>query len=51
MGYHMAINGNTFADGEGLVKEDIEQTIDSICKMGKDGMKETDVEIINLMIS
>lgn len=51
MGYHMAINGNTFAGGEGLVKEDIEETIHSICKMGKDGMKETDIEIINLMIS
>lgn len=51
MGYHMAINGNTFSCGEGLVKEDIEETIDSICKMGKDGMKETDIEIINLMIS
>lgn len=51
MGYHMAINGNTFACGEGLVKDDIEDTIDSICKMGKDGMKETDIEIINLMIS
>ena len=51
MGYYMAIDGNTFVSGEGLVKEDIEDTIDSICKMGKDGMRETDIEIINLMIS
>lgn len=51
MGYHMAIDGYTFENGEGLIKENIEETIESICKMGKDGMKETDVEIINLMIS
>lgn len=51
MAYYMAIDGNTFAPGDGLVKENVEKTIQSVCKMGKDGMRATDVEILNIMIS
>ena len=50
MAYHMAIEDDTFNPGEGLVKEDIEKTIKSICRMAKYGMKETDVEILKIMI-
>lgn len=51
MAHYMAMDGSTFSSGEGLVKSDIEETIKSICKMGRDGMKSTDVEILNIMIS
>lgn len=51
MAHHMAMDGNTFQSGEGLIKENVESTIESICKMGKDGMRETDIEILNIMIS
>ncbi|SHJ88428.1 L-cysteine desulfidase [Anaerocolumna jejuensis DSM 15929] len=50
MGHYMAMEDNTFGAGEGLVKENVELTINTICKMGRDGMKQTDEEILNLMI-
>lgn len=50
MGHYMAMEDNTFGVGEGLIKENVEQTIDTICLMGRDGMKQTDEEILNLMI-
>lgn len=48
--YHMAREDNTFNSGDGLVKEDVEATIKSICRMAKEGMKETDIEILKIMI-
>jgi len=50
MGFEMSRKNLVFAPGEGLVKENIEKTIDSVGRMGRDGMKETDVEILNIMI-
>lgn len=51
MGYIMAADGEAFSPGEGLVTSDIDTTIKNIGKMAKDGMRQTDVEILNLMIS
>ena len=39
-----------FKSGDGLVKENIEETIDSVGRMAKKGMCSTDVEILNIMI-
>lgn len=50
MAYHMAKNNNVFNSGEGLIKDDIEQTVKSICRLAKEGMKQTDVEVLNIMI-
>ena len=47
---HLSRKNQVFQPGEGLVKEDIEQTITSIGRMGRDGMKATDVEILNIML-
>lgn len=49
-GLNMALAGNNFRAGDGLLKEDIEDTIRNIGSMAKDGMKETDIKILNLMI-
>ena len=51
MAYMMAKEGDRFSPGEGLVTADIEKTIKNIGLMAKEGMKETDVEILTLMIS
>lgn len=51
LGHSMAMDGMTFGDGDGLVKKDIEETIQSIWRLGKEGMKDTDVEILNIMIN
>ena len=50
LGYEMAKRGRVFPFGEGLVEEDYEHTIRNFGRLGKDGMKATDVEIQNMMI-
>lgn len=50
MGYEMAKRGNAFPFGEGIVEEDYEQTIRNFGRLAKEGMKDTDIEILNIMI-
>ena len=50
MGYELAVREKGFRDGEGLVAGDVEQTIQNLGRMGREGMKSTDVEILNIMI-
>lgn len=51
MGHYMSVNGHVFGNGEGLVQEDVEYTIRNIGYVGKVGMKTTDIEILNIMLS
>ena len=46
----MAKENQQFRGGEGIVKKGIEKTISNVGKLGKDGMAETDKEILRLMI-
>lgn len=50
LAHHLSFEGKAFASGEGIVKDDVEETIRSVGRMGRDGMKSTDVEILNIMI-
>ena len=50
MGYRMAKEDKCFQDGEGIVGGNIEETIANIGRMGRDGMRSTDVEILNIMV-
>lgn len=50
MGYEMAKRGHVLKDGEGLVEGGVEGTIRNIGRMGREGMRETDVEILNIML-
>ena len=50
LAYNLAKDGKVFKSGDRLVKDDIEATIDSIGRMAKEGMKGTDIEILNIMI-
>lgn len=50
MGYQLSKRHCAFMPGEGIVKEDIEKTISSVGRMGRIGMKSTDVEILNIML-
>lgn len=50
LGHFMSINNNSFSSGDGLVKKNVEKTIESFGKMGRDGMKATDIEILKIMI-
>jgi L-cysteine desulfidase len=50
MAYNMSKRNTSFRPGEGLVKEDVEKTIESIGRMAREGMRSTDVEILNIML-
>ncbi len=49
-GFEMARTGRSFQAGDGLLKDDIEETIRSIGRLGARGMKETDTEVLNIML-
>ncbi|MBM6841968.1 serine dehydratase subunit alpha family protein [[Clostridium] spiroforme] len=50
LGYEMYKNGQQFYAGDGIVTKGIEATIKNIGRLGKEGMKETNNEIIDMMI-
>jgi L-cysteine desulfidase len=50
LAHKMAMKGNVFKGGEGLVEENVEDTIKNIGYLGKIGMKETDISVLNTMI-
>lgn len=50
LAHDLTTNGSVFGDGEGLVDEDLETTMENIGRVGKVGMRGTDEEILNLMI-
>lgn len=49
MGLRMAEQGYSFNFGEGIVGEDVDSTIKNVGRMAKDGMRETDIEILHIM--
>lgn len=50
MAYYMATESRGFQSGEGLVKKNAEETIRSYGRMGREGMRSTDVEILKIML-
>ncbi|MCC8162892.1 MAG: L-serine ammonia-lyase, iron-sulfur-dependent, subunit alpha [Lachnospiraceae bacterium] len=50
LAYNMSMAGQYFHSGEGFVQEDLEKTIRSLGYIGRVGMKETDTEILNIML-
>lgn len=50
LGYNMYIRGQQFYAGDGIVTCGVEATIHNIGRLGKDGMRETNEEIIKMMI-
>ncbi len=50
MGYTMYEHHQQFRCGEGLVAEDVEATLQNIGRLGSRGMRETDREIIRMML-
>ena len=50
LGYQLAKSDISFKNGDGIVKGDIESTIASFSRMGREGMKFTDEEILNIML-
>jgi len=49
-GYELSLRGLAFQPGEGLVMDSVEDTIESVGRMGREGMHSTDVEILQIML-
>ena len=50
LGYQMYIRGQQFYGGDGLVTKGVEETLKNVGRLGKEGMKATNEEIIRIMI-
>ena len=49
-GYEMYCNGQQFYGGDGIVKDGVEESIISVGQLGREGMRETDREILRIMV-
>lgn len=50
LGYSMYRQGQQFRGGDGIVTKGVEATLRNVGRLGKEGMKETNEEIIRIMI-
>ena len=50
LGYHMYKNGQQFRSGDGIVTKGVENTIRNVGLLGRKGMRETDKEIVRIMM-
>lgn len=50
MGHYLAMRGVAFDDKCGMVQSNIEQTIQAYGRLGREGMKQTDIEVLNIML-
>ena len=51
LGYNMYIRGQQFRAGDGIVTKGADATIRNVGRLGKNGMKETNDEIIDIMVN
>ncbi len=51
LGYHMYMNHQEFKGGDGIVTKGVEATIKNIGRLGRDGMRQTDKEIVKIMMN
>jgi L-cysteine desulfidase len=49
LAHYMSMNDKSFQPGEGIVEDDVEETIKNMGYIGKVGMQPTDKEILNVM--
>lgn len=50
LGYNMYTRGQQFVDGDGIVTKGVEATLKNVGRLGKEGMRATNEEIIKIMI-
>jgi len=51
MGHDMAKSNQVYFDGEGLNSDDVDKTIKNVSNLAKVGMRQTDTEILEMMIN
>ena len=50
MAHYLAMRGTAFEADTGIVKKSVEDTISAIGRLGRDGMRETDIEVLKIML-
>ena len=50
LGWQMNVGGSEFVGGDGIVIKGVENTIEAVSRLARDGMRETDNEILRLML-
>lgn len=50
LGWQMNVGGSEFVGGDGIVIKGVENTIDAVSRLAREGMRETDNEILRLMM-
>jgi L-cysteine desulfidase len=50
MAHFLAMRGTSFEVNSGIVKETVENTISAVGRLGRVGMKETDIEVLKIML-
>lgn len=51
MGHFLAMKNIAFSAGSGIVKENVEETISAVGRLARKGMKDTDVEVLKIMLN
>ncbi len=51
LGFNLYRSGNQFLGGDGIVKKGVENTIESVSRLAKDGMRDTDKAILEIMLN
>lgn len=46
----MAMDNHGFHAGEGIIKKDIEDTLESMGRLAREGMRQTDLELLHIMV-
>lgn len=50
LGYHMYLQGANFQGGDGIVSADVDDTISNVGRLAREGMRNTNSEIIDIML-
>ena len=51
MAINLTFRGKSFCPGEGVIKDDADDTVKEVGKIAREGMKETDQVILNVMVN
>ena len=51
LGYHMYLEGQQFYSGDGIVTKGVDNTVYNVGKLAREGMRETDRTILEIMLS
>ena len=49
-GYQLYLKGNQFYAGDGIITKGVEHTIQNVGRLAREGMRETDKEILSIMV-